>query len=359
MREWIGLAAGVGTAIYSVLLILLSFLGLSLSPAVWWGFALWLVLAGCYFVLSRGLGRFVLRRVGEAAAVVAIIASITFILLRFLPGGPFDQERALPPDVKANIEAKYKLNEPILSQYIHFMSGLVVGDFGESYKYVGRNVSSIIVESLPNSIQLGVYALLVAYLLGIPAGVLAASRHGSWMDSTSMILAISGVSLPSFLVAPLMIFIFAFGLGWFEPALWEGPTYYVLPMVVLGVRPAAVIARLTRASVLEIVRSDYIRTAKAKGLSNRDVLFKHVLRNSLIPVLSLSGPLVAGVLTGSFVIERIFAIPGVAKHLIDGVTNRDYPVILGMTLLFSIMLVVANLVTDLLIAVVDPRVKMS
>ncbi|NJL25015.1 MAG: ABC transporter permease [Calothrix sp. SM1_5_4] len=174
-----------------------------------------------------------------------------------------------------------------------------------------------------------------------------------------MFLAISGVSLPSFLMAPIFILIFAKYLGWFEPALWEGPSYYVIPMIVLGIRPAAVIARLTRASVLEVIHSDYIRTAKAKGLDSRKILFKHVLRNSLIPVLTLSGPLAAAILTGSFVIEQIFAIPGIAKHLVSSVTNRDYPLILGTTLVFSVILVVANLVTDLLMAVVDPRVKMS
>jgi oligopeptide transport system permease protein len=235
----------------------------------------------------------------------------------------------------------------------------MVGDLGESYKYTGRNVSDIIEESLPASVQLGIYAVILAYLIGIPLGVWAAAHHGTWLDSTLMMLAISGVALPSFLVAPIFILVFCFWFDWLEPALWLGPAYYILPTVVLGIRPAASIARLTRASVLEVIRSDLIRTAKAKGLERSKVLFKHVLRNSLIPVLSLTGPLVASILTGSFVIEQIFAIPGAAKHLIQSVTNRDYPLILGMTLLFSVLLVIANLITDLLIAVVDPRVKMS
>jgi oligopeptide transport system permease protein len=231
-------------------------------------------------------------------------------------------------------------------------------DLGESYKYIGRDITSIITETLPNSVQLGVYALIVSYVLGITMGVLAGWKRGSWLDFSAMFMAISGVSLPSFLMAPIFIMVFSWWLGWLEPALWEGPTYYILPTLVLGTRPAAVIARLTRASVLDVVHSDYIRTAKAKGLDARSILFKHVLRNSLIPVLTLSGPLAAAILTGSFVIEQIFAIPGVAKHLVLSVTNRDYPLILGTTLLFSVLLVVANLVTDLVIAVVDPRVKM-
>lgn len=326
---------------------------------------LWLInLAACFAVviviaIQKQMVWFVARRILEAIAVIWVIASLTFLLLRLLPGGPFDSEKALAPEVKANIEAKYNLNAPLLEQYGTYILGLTKGDMGESYKYIGRNIWDIISETLPNSIQLGVYALLVAYLLGIPLGVIAASKHGSWVDSVLMIFAISGVSLPSFLVAPIFIMIFSFQLGWLEPALWDGPTYYILPMFILGIRPAAVIARLTRASVLEVIRSDYIRTARAKGLENRVILFKHVLRNSLIPVLTLSGPLVAAILTGSFVIEQIFAIPGVAKHLVNSVTNRDYPLILGTTLLFSIMLVVANLITDLMIAAFDPRVKMS
>jgi oligopeptide transport system permease protein len=288
-----------------------------------------------------------------------VISSLTFLLLRTIPGGPFDEEKALPPDVKANIEAKYGLDKPLFIQYTSYLGGILKGDLGESYKYIGRPITEIIGSALPNSIQLGVYALLVAYLIGLPLGLIAAARHGTWIDHSSMMIAISGVSLPSFLVAPLFVILFSFTLGWFEPALWQGPTYYVLPMVVLGIRPAAVIARLTRASVLEVIRSDFIRTAKSKGLSERKILFKHVFRNSLIPVLSLTGPMVAGILTGSFVIELIFAIPGLAKHMVQSVTNRDYPLILGATLLFSFILVIANLITDLLMAMLDPRVKFS
>ena len=174
-----------------------------------------------------------------------------------------------------------------------------------------------------------------------------------------MMVAMSGQSLPSFLVAPIFIMIFAKQLGWLEPALWEGPTYYIIPMVVLGIRPAAVIARLTRASVLEVIHSDYIRTAKAKGLDSRTILFKHVLRNSLIPVLTLSGPLAAAILTGSFVIEQIFAIPGIAKHLVLSVTNRDYPLIMGVTMVYGFVLVTANLIVDLCYALIDPRIRIS
>ncbi len=317
------------------------------------------VLGAVAFTVKRGMGRFVLRRLLEAVLVIWVIASVTFLLLRVLPGGPFDSEKALPPEVIANLEKKYNLDAPLMDQYLIYMGQLLQGDLGQSYKYISRDITSIIAESLPRSVQLGVYALIIAYLLGIPLGVMAGWRANSSTDYASMFTAIMGVSLPSFLIAPLFITVFAKKLGWFEPALWEGPEYYVLPMVVLGIRPAAVIARLTRASVLEVVHSDFIRTAKAKGLDAKTILFKHVLRNSLIPVLSLSGPLAAAILTGSFVIEQIFAISGIAKHLVLSVGNRDYPLILGTTLVFSIILVVANLISDLIIAIVDPRVKMQ
>lgn len=339
--------------------VLWTFLGYDLPAVLLGGLLVSGLLYFSFYVVENSLGSFVLRRTVEALVTLLVISTLTFLLLRVIPGGPFDEEKALPPEIKANIEAKYGLNDPLWKQYVNYVGGILQGDLGNSYKYVGRPISEIIADAFPTSVQLGVYALLVAYLIGLPLGLIAASRHGTWMDSSSMILAISGVSLPSFLVAPLFVILFSFTLGWFEPALWMGPTYYVLPMLVLGIRPAAVIARLTRASVLEVIRSDFIRTAKAKGLNERTILFKHVFRNSLIPVLSLTGPMVAGILTGSFIIELIFAIPGLAKHMVQSVTNRDYPLILGATLLFSFMLVFANLLTDLLIAMIDPRVKFS
>lgn len=354
VRYW-----GALSAVLMAALVLLSFLNYEIPFVLTWLTVLVTVGGAVAYCIFNGMGLFLVRRLLEALLVIWVISSLTFVLLRVLPGGPFDSEKALPPEIKANIEAKYKLNDPLLTQYLDYLGSVVQGDFGTSYKYVGRDISSIISESLPNSVQLGVFALIISYLIGIPMGVIAGWRKGSWVDHTSMIVAISGVALPSFLMAPIFILVFAKYLGWFEPALWEGPAYYVLPMVILGMRPAAVIARLTRASVLEVVHSDYIRTAKAKGLDSKTILFKHVMRNSLIPVLSLSGPLAAAILTGSFVLEQIFAIPGIAKHLVSSVTNRDYPLILGTTLLFSLMLVIANLITDLLTAVVDPRVKMS
>jgi oligopeptide transport system permease protein len=310
-----------------------------------------------------GKGLYVLKRLLGAVITLAVIATLTFALLRILPGGPFDTEKALPEEVKANIEARYGLDRPLLEQYLNFMSGLVWGDLGESYKYVGRSVADIISEALPVSMELGLMSLLLAYIVGIPLGVFAAARHNSAFDTGAMLIAVSGVALPSFMVGPLLISFFSFGIpfaflqGSLPPALWESPAHYVLPVVTLGLRPAAILARMTRGAVLESVHQDYVRTARAKGVSERVVLFKHVLRNSLIPILSISGPLVAGLLSGSFIIEIIFAIPGVGKHFVQSVTNRDYPLILALTLVFSMMLVIANLIVDLLYGFVDPRVR--
>ena len=310
-------------------------------------------------ILRSSLSQYLLQRVLGAFASLFFVATLTFVLLRILPGGPFDTEKALPPEVKANIEAKYQLNAPLYEQYGSYILNLFKGNLGESYKYLGRSVTDIIIESFPVSFQLGMYALVISFLIGIPMGVVSAARHNQSMDRWAMFLAVSGVSLPSFLVAPILIYIFSFYFKLLPPAFWNGPEYYILPSFVLGVRPAAVIARLTRSSVLEVIRSDYIRTAKAKGLSAMVVLYKHVLKNSLIPVLTFSGPLLAGILSGSFIIELIFSVPGMGKHLIQSVSNRDYPLILGMTLIFSFMLILSNLIVDLLYSYFDPRIKLN
>ncbi len=327
---------------------------------VGWGFA-----AVSFAIIRQNMLAYVTKRLVEAALVVWVIATLTFLLLRFIPGGPFDTEKALPPEVKANIEAKYGLNDPLTKQYADFIVGAVQGDLGESYKYIGRSVSDIIGESLPVSAQLGFYSMLLAFAIGIPLGVFAASKHNTWLDTGAMFAAISGVALPSFVIGPLLVTVFSFGVpfaflhGTLPPALWESSVYYVLPVLTLGMRPAAIIARLTRSSVLEVIQSDFVRTAKAKGVAHLTLLYKHVLKNSLIPVLTISGPLVAGILSGSFVIEIIFAIPGMGKHLVQSVTNRDYPLILGVTLVYAVLLVIANLIVDILYTVVDPRIKLT
>ncbi len=331
---------------------------------IWLGMSIWFLISIIYAVLHQRAVTYVSKRLVEAVVTVWIIASLTFMLLRFLPGGPFDQEKTLPPEIKANIEKKYGLNEPIMTQYFHYIANLSKGDLGESYKYIGRNVTDIIKDSFPISFQLGFYSLLIAFLIGVPVGIFAAEKHNTFWDSSAMIFAISGVALPSFVFGPLLVLFFCFGVpfqslkGLLPPALWESPIYYILPVITLGIRPAAIIARLMRSSVLEVIHSDFVRTAKAKGLTQRAVMYKHVLKNSLLPVITISGPLCAGVLSGSFVNEIIFAVPGMGKHLVQSVTNRDYPLVLGLTLVYALMLVIANLIVDLLYVVVDPRIQL-
>ncbi len=356
---------GAGILLLALLLIFLDLGQFDTPRALWIFTGFWVLTAFVYAVVRGEMVVYVFKRILEAVFVIWVIASLTFLALRFLPGGPFDQEKQLPPEIKANIEAKYGLDKPLLTQYLTYIQHAATGDLGESYKYLGRPVSTMIAETAPVSFQLGFYSLLLAFALGIPIGVFAASRHNTLVDNGLMIFAISGVALPSFIVGPLLVVVFSFGVpfaslkGFLPPALWESPIYYLLPVITLGLRPAAIIARMTRSSMLDVIQADFVRTARAKGVARHVVLYKHVLKNSLIPVLTISGPLVAGVLSGSFVVEIVFGIPGMGKHLVQSVTNRDYPLILALTLVFSAMLVLANLIVDLLYTVVDPRIKLS
>ena len=352
-------------------------LGLAYIPKLLlWSFWAVFTLSLGYAIFEQRLFGFFVRRLASSIFIILIIATLTFSLLRLLPGGPFDEEKALPAHVKLNIEKKYGLDQSLLVQYKNHMLGLARGHFGYSYKYEGREVSQIIKDAFPVSFKLGIYALLLSFLLGVPLGLIAAANHGTRWDTGSMIVAISGISLPSFLMAPILIYIFSFGwpLNHLTPgfynwlvendlllpaALWHSPRHYILPVVTLGIRPAAFIARLTRTSVLDVIQADFVRTARSKGLSEKVVLYNHVLRNSLVPVLTYAGPLVAGILSGSFIVEIIFAIPGIAKYFVQSVFNRDYPLIMALTLLFSIMLIFANLVVDILYKVVDPRIEVS
>jgi len=294
----------------------------------------------------------------SALSTLFAVAFLTFLLMKIVPGGPFDGDKALPPEVLASLNAKFKLDLPWYTQFLTYMRDLVLHlDFGPSIKYIGRSVGEIIADSLPVSLELGFYALIVAVVSGVTLGVMAAVYRGKWLDFSAMFLAISGISLPSFLVAALAILAFAQYLGILPAALWDGPEHRVLPTLVLGLRPAAILARLTRSSVLEILHLDFVRTARSKGLPPRTVLFVHVLRNAFIPVLTVLGPMAATVLTGSFVIEYVFSIPGLANHFIQGVSNRDYPLIMGVTILYATILVVCNLTVDLLYGVVDPRMR--
>lgn len=303
------------------------------------------------------IGKFVLSRTLTGIFVIFAVATITFFLLRTLPGGPFDAEKKLPPQIKKNIEAKYHLDEPVWKQYISYLKNLASGDFGPSYKYIDRSVNEIIGETLPVSVELGLISLTIAVALGSAIGIASATKPGGAVDFASVSIATALVSVPSFVTGALLIYIFSVKLRWLPAALWGSPAHVVLPALTLAAGPAAYIARLIRASMLDTSKALFIRTARAKGLSNFRVVTKHILRNALIPVVTVLGPITAFLVTGSFVVEHIFAIPGTGRFFVMAVSNRDYPLVMGITIMYTIILVLANLIVDILYVVLDPRIK--
>lgn len=302
---------------------------------------------------------YVFRRLAWSIPTLLILVTATFFLLRLAPGGPFDSERVWPAEVQANIERKYELDKPMLTQFAHWLGDLARGDLRESFQYLGRPVSEIISESLSISMVLGGWSLFFAVSIGIPLGCFAAWKRNSWFDFSAVFIAVAGVSLPSYLVAGILVLIFSSWLGWLPPALWEGPESMILPILTLGSRPLAILARLTRATLLETMAADYIRTAYAKGLPPHVVVFKHALKNSMIPVITVMGPIAANLITGSFLVEVVFQIPGMGKHFVQGVVNRDYPLVMGVTLIYGVVLVLSNLVVDVVYGLVDPRIRLS
>jgi oligopeptide transport system permease protein len=300
---------------------------------------------------------FLLKRIFHGVVVLWVVATLTFVLLRLTPGGPFDRERKLPPQVVANLEAKYHLDESFFKQYLRYLKGIVRGDLGPSYKYLDRGVNEIVRDTLPTSAVLGALAIVFALAVSIPAGLLAAYCRGSWIDRWLMISASFGISVPHFILGAVLIWALALQLNWFHAARWDTFSSAILPTVTLGAAPAAYLSALLRSSLIETLGEDFIRTARAKGISEAGVLLKHALSQSLIPMLTVMGPLTATLLTGSFVVEYVFAIPGMGRFFITAVTDRDYPLIMGVTLIYTALLVSANLLVDLLYGFVDPRIR--
>jgi len=301
--------------------------------------------------------RYLLRRFLHGVAVLWVVVTLTFVLMHVAPGGPFDRERRVPPEVLANIAAKYHLDEPLTRQYARYLKELMQGDLGPSYKYIDRNVNDIVLETFPVSATLGLLALLFALTFSLPVGLCAAYYHDSWADRWCMFLATLGISLPNFTLGALIIWLFSLQLGWLQPGGWGEPSRLILPTLTLGAAPAAYLSYLTRASLLEALGEDFIRTARAKGLKESAVLLKHALRQSLIPIMTVLGPLVAALVTGSFVVEYIFAVPGMGRFFITAVTDRDYPLIMGVTVVYTALLACANLLVDLCYSLIDPRIK--
>ncbi|MBI2908047.1 MAG: ABC transporter permease [Chloroflexi bacterium] len=302
--------------------------------------------------------RYTLRRTLWAIPVLFVISLITFLLMHSIPGGPFDRQKRLPPEIMANLAQKYHLDDPLWKQYVDYMSGVLFRfDFGPSYSSTSRTVNDIFRDHLPISAQLGALALAITVAFGVPLGVIAALRHNSWADYSSMLLAVTFVSVPSLALGPFLIWLFALQLRVLPPATWRGPEYIVLPALTLAAAHVALIARLTRASMLQIVGEDYIRTARAKGLAETLVMTRHALRNALIPVTTVLGPLFAGLVTGTLVVETIFAIPGIGKYFVTSISDRDYPVVMGTVLLYAIAIILANLAVDVAYVLLDPRIR--
>lgn len=299
---------------------------------------------------------FLLKRIFHGIVVLWVVATLTFVLLRLTPGGPFDRQRKLPPEVVVNLEAKYHLDESFLKQYLRYLTAIAQGDVGPSYKYPDRGVNEIIRDTLPTSAILGALAISFALAVSLPIGLFAAYYRDSWIDRWLMMWASIGISVPHFILGAVLIWALALQLNWFQAGRWDRLSSAILPMVTLGAAPAAYLSALLRSSLIETLREDFIRTARAKGINEAGVLFKHALRQSLIPMLTVMGPLVATLLTGSFVVEYVFAIPGMGRFFITAVTDRDYPLIMGVTLIYTALLVSANLVVDLLYGFLDPRI---
>jgi len=299
------------------------------------------------------------KRIIYMIITIFLIVTATFWLMHAVPGGPFTSEKTIQPEILEQLEKHYGVDKPIFQQYVDYLVKVATWDLGPSFKERGTMVEDIINRGFPNSLELGLQAAAIAVFGGISLGVIAALRHNKWQDYTAMIVAVLGLSVPSFILATFYQYIFAIELKWFPIAKWESFAHTVLPSLALAALPLAFIARLTRSNMLEVLSQDYMKTAKAKGLSTFTATVKHAIRNALLPVITYLGPMLANVITGSFVIERIFGIPGLGKEFVTSIANRDYTVIMGVTVFYSLILVVLVLLVDILYTVIDPRIKMS
>ena len=300
---------------------------------------------------------YVLQRLALMVVTLFAIITLTFFLMHAVPGGPFVSDKMMAPEIQAAINAKYHLDDPIWVQYLDYLRGIASLDLGPSFKYAGMSVNEIIAEGLPTTLSVGVLALICVVALGVPLGIVAALNRNRWPDTLVMVVATIGVAVPSYVIATVALYVFALRLGWvptFGLDDWRG---YFLPVFALSGFWISFIARLARSSLLETLQLDYMITAKAKGLSPGQVLFKHGLRNSLIPVVTVLGPVVANLITGSFVIEQIFALPGIGRHFVLSITNRDYTAIMGITIFYAAVLMVMIFIVDMLYLVLDPRIK--
>ena len=303
--------------------------------------------------------RYTLRRLLGIVPTFLLIVAAAFFLMRAAPGGPFDEERALPAEIEANLQAAYGLDQPVTVQFARYLRGLLQGDLGPSFRMKDFTVAELIGRGLPVTFSIGAAALLLALALGIPLGLVAGLRQNGWVDHTVMGVALAGIAIPSFVVAPVLALVFGLYLGWLPVAGWQAgsPVHMVLPVVTLALPYVAYLARLTRGSLLEVLQSPFIRTARAKGLAPAVILRRHALRPTLLPVVSFLGPAAAGLLTGSLVLEQVFGLPGVGRYFVQGAINRDYTLVMGMVIFYAALILLLNLLVDLLYGWLDPRIR--
>jgi len=306
------------------------------------------------------MSKFIFRRALGLIPTMFIIVTICFFFIRLAPGGPFSREKKIDPQILKNIQAKYHMDEPLLVQYVRYLGDIARGDFGPSYKYKDYDVNFYIARSLPTSLLLGTLALLIAVVMGMGAGMLSSLRQNTWVDYLSMSVAVVGISVPLFVIGPVLMYIFAIKLNILPTSGWideQGLKALIIPVFTLSLPYFATVARLSRASFLESLRSDYVRTARAKGLKTSVIMFKHVLKGASLPVVSYLGPAFSGIITGSIVIEKIFRIPGISRHFILSAFNRDYTMIMGTVIVYALILVLMNFLVDVIYGFLDPRIS--
>ncbi|CAM3717277.1 ABC transporter permease [Mesobacillus zeae] len=301
---------------------------------------------------------YILKRIGWMLATLWVIITLTFFLMHSIPGSPFNEERATSEAVQKNLEEYYHLDEPLFIQYVMYLKSVVTFDFGPSIKKSSQSVNEMLGRGFPVSFELGMATLVLAVVSGLLLGVAAALRHNGLIDYIAMTVAVIGISVPNFVLATFLIQQMSVNLGILPVATWASPRHMILPVAALATGPMAIIARLTRSSMLEVLTQDYIRTAKAKGLSPFKIVFKHALKNALLPVVTIVGSLAAAILTGTFVIEKIFAIPGMGKYFVESINQRDYPVIMGTTVFYSLVLIIMLFLVDIAYGLLDPRIKL-
>jgi oligopeptide transport system permease protein len=301
---------------------------------------------------------YILKRLGMMTLTLFLVLLLTFLLMHAIPGGPYSAGKRLPPAVQQAIEAKYHLRDPLHIQFIDYLRGLARFDLGPSFRYEGMSVNELIAKGFPISAALGCFSIILVVTLGIPLGAFAALKQGKWQDTLMTFLSTFGVTIPSFVVATVLLYFLAFKLGWFPVFGVDKIQGYILPTISLSGYSLAYITRLFRSSLLDVLRTDYIRTARVKGLSESRVILRHGMRNAMIPVVTVLGPLFAGLLMGSFVVEKIFALPGMGKFFVQSITNRDYTAILGFTLFYATVLIIMVFMVDIFYGLIDPRIKL-